>query len=217
MIARPWTRRQVLGATASLAVLPLATACTFGGDSDDEGASGTGWGGDLVDPPLDKPDFTLQTTDGSPFVFASETKKRLTFIFFGFTNCPDQCPIWLSSMAMAKEQVGSGPGADPLVLFVGVDVARDTPEVLETYLSRIDPTFVGLTGTESQIADANAALYFPPITIGEPDKDGEYDVGHYGRAASFSPDNLGHRLYGYDVTAAQLAHDLPLLDSGTYQ
>lgn len=219
MTGTGWTRRQILGAGGAFLLAPLAVACTSGGS--DTGTAGDdssdAWGGDLVDPPIDKPDFTLATTDGKPFSFLEDTKDRLTLIFFGFTNCPDQCPIWLSSVARAKEEIGSGPGSDPLVLFVGVDVARDTPEVLDTYLNRIDPAFVGLTGTESQIAAANDSLYFPPITIGEADAEGEYDVGHYGRAAAFSPDNTAHRLYGYDVRVAQLAHDLPLLDQGTYQ
>jgi protein SCO1/2 len=213
-----WTRRQILGTGAALLLAPIAAACSNGGsDAGSEGSTSKEWGGDLIDPPIDKPDFTLQTTDGEPFSFLEDTRDRLTLIFFGFTNCPDQCPIWLTSVARAKEQIGSGPGSDPLVLFVGVDVARDTPEALETYLARIDPAFVGLTGTEEQIAAANDSLYFPPITIGSPDDSGEYDIGHYGRAAAFSPDNTAHRLYGYDVRSSQLAHDLPLLDTGTYQ
>ena len=217
MSSGSWSRRRFLtvaglgGAAAALA------GCGSSEGSEAAPTPDTAWGGDLVDPGLEKPDVTLTTTDGQPVPFREATSGKLTLLFFGFTNCPDQCPIWLTSVARAKELIGSGPGSDPLVLFVGVDVARDTPEALDEYLDRIDPSFVGLTGTESAIASANKQLTFPPITIAAPDADGDYDVGHYGRAAAFSPDNLAHRLYGFDVRPSDLARDLPRLATGTYR
>jgi protein SCO1/2 len=218
MSSAGWSRRSFL----AVAGLGGAAAALVGCGSDDGRTASTepsesAWGGELVDPGLAKPDVTLATTDGKPFPFREATADKLTLLFFGFTNCPDQCPIWLSSVARAKEQIGSGPGSDPQVLFVGVDVARDTPEVLDEYLGRIDSSFIGLTGTEAAIASANRQLYFPPITIASPDENGAYEVGHYGRAAAFSPDNLAHRLYGFDVRPADLARDLPLLATGTYK
>lgn len=217
MSSAPLSRRRFL-AIAGLGGAAVAFA-GCGSDEDSEAAAtpDAAWGGELVEPGLEKPEVTLTTTDGQPFPFREATRGQLTLLFFGFTSCPDQCPIWLSSVARAKQLIGSGPGSDPLVLFVGVDVARDTPQALDEYLDRIDPSFVGLTGTESAIASANRQMYFPPITIGPPNADGDYDVGHYGRAAAFSPDNLAHRLYGYDVRPSDLARDLPLLATGTYR
>lgn len=207
------TRRQLLigGAAAGLS-LTIA-----GCGSDTQQPNAAAWGGSLVDPPLDKPDVTLQTTDGSDFNLRSDTAGRLTLLFFGFTSCPDQCPTWLGTTARALEQLGDRPGGDAQVLFVGVDVARDTPETLATYLGRINPSFIGLTGTESAIAAANRALYFPPLTIGPADEDGNYDVGHFSKAVAFSPDDLGHRLYGYDVRIDELTTDLPRLAQGSFQ
>ncbi len=218
MSDQSWTRRRFLTVAGATGVSVAIVGCGPSGGS--EAVSTTeaeAWGGELVEPGLAKPDVTLATTDGKAFDFRAATEGKLTLLFFGFTNCPDQCPIWLNAVARAKEQIGSGPGSDPQVLFVGVDVARDTPEVLDEYLGRIDPAFIGLTGTESAIAAANKALYFPSITIGSPDAAGDYEVGHYGRAAAFTPDNLAHRLYGFDVRPAQLARDLPLLAAGTYK
>lgn len=215
-----WTRRRFLTTTGIAGATLVLAGCSSDSDvasSSESTDPAEAWGGELVDPGLAKPDVTLATTDGKPFAFREATDAKLTLLFFGFTNCPDQCPIWLNSVARAKEQIGSGPGSDPQVLFVGVDVARDTPEVLDQYLARIDPAFIGLTGTESAIAAANRQLYFPPVTIASPDVDGNYDVGHYGRAAAFTPDNLAHRLYGFDVRPSELARELPLLAKGTYQ
>lgn len=213
-----WTRRRFLtvAGVAGASVAVVGCGSSDGSPTTDTKAPAA-WGGELVEPGLTKPDVTLATTDGKPFDFRAATEGKLTLLFFGFTNCPDQCPIWLNSVARAKEQVGTGPGSDPQVLFVGVDVARDTPEVLDEYLNRIDPAFVGLTGTESAIAAANKALHFPSITIASPDANGDYEVGHYGRAAAFTPDNLAHRLYGFDVRSTELARDLPLLAAGTYK
>jgi protein SCO1/2 len=219
MNSAPWSRRRFLAVAGLGGTAAALVGCGSGDDSPSNSANppASNWGGELVDPGLEKPDVTLATTDGKPFEFRAATEGKLTLLFFGFTNCPDQCPIWLNAVARAKEQIGSGPGSNPQVLFVGVDVARDTPEVLDEYLSRIDPSFIGLTGTESAIAAANRQLYFPPITIASPGANGDYEVGHYGRAAAFSPDNLAHRLYGFDVRPAELARDLPRLAKGTYK
>lgn len=213
----PFTRRHFL----AVAALGGAATALVGCSSDNSTAGSTqstssDWGGTLIEPGLEKPDVTLATTDGKPFEFRAATDGKLSLLFFGFTNCPDQCPIWLNSVASARKQIGSGPGSDLQVLFVGVDIARDTPEVLEEYLGRIDSSFIGLTGTKSAIAAANRSLYFPDIFIGSPDSNGDYEVGHFGRAAAFTPDNLAHRLYGYDVRPAELIRDLPRLANGTY-
>jgi protein SCO1/2 len=164
-----------------------------------------------IDPPLARPDVTLTTADGEAFPFREATEGRLSLLFLGYTHCPDLCPVWLNAVARAKELVGSGPGSRPQVLFLGVDVARDTPAVLRQYLRRVDPAFVGLTGTPADVAATNAALGFGPIELGAPAADGDYEVGHTAKAIAFSPDGLGHRWYGYDVRADDLADDLPRL------
>ena len=213
------TRRRFLGAGTAVAAGLALSACNLDRASKPDRADGDppdGWGGDLFDPPLEKPPVTLQTVDGEDFDLRADTAGKLTFLFFGYTNCPDQCPIYLSSLARAIESI-DGPGSKPQVLFVGVDTARDTPEVLKTYLGNVNPTFIGLTGTPAKIAEANDFLKFPAIEIGEPDAAGDYLVGHYGRAVAFTPDDLGHRLYGFDTRQQEFAKDLPRLAEGTYE
>ena len=169
----------------------------------------------MIDPPFAKPDVTFTTMDGEPFSLQEKTQGRLTFLYFGYTNCPDQCPIWLNTMARARERV-KGPGSNPMVLFVGVDVKRDTPAQLRGYLGAIDSSFIGLTGSEHTIAAANDALKFPPIEI-QTMANGDTMVGHYGKAAAFTPDNTCHRLYGFDTRVTQLAADLPRLARDEYR
>lgn len=101
--------------------------------------------------------------------------------------------------------------------FVGVDVARDTPEQLKTYLGRINPSFMGLTASESVIAEANRQLLLPPITIEEPDADGEYLVGHSSKVFPFTPDDVSHRIYPSDTRQNDWFRDLPRLAEGQYR
>jgi protein SCO1/2 len=166
---------------------------------------------------LDKPDVTFTDLDGRPFNLRSETAGKLSVLFFGYTNCPDVCPIYLQTISRALEAIGTGPGSDTMVLFVGVDTERDTPEQMRTYLDRINPTFVGLTGTPELIDEANAALFQLPITIEEPDAAGNYLVGHGSKVFPFGPDDVAHRIYPYDVRQNEWVRDLPRLAEGQFQ
>ncbi len=177
----------------------------------------TAWAGQMVDPPLEKPDVTFTDLDGNPFDLREQTAGELAVLFFGYTNCPDVCPIYLQTISRAMEAIGTGPGSDATVLFVGVDTERDTPEQMRTYLERINPAFIGLTGTPEVIAEANAALFQAPITFDEPDEDGNYLVGHGSKVFAFQPDGLAHRIYPYDVRQNEWVRDLPRLAEGQFQ
>ncbi len=203
------------GATAALASCGLAdnTAPDLRDQTDVEG----GWGGQLIDPPYDKPDFTFTDMYGEPFPFVEKTAGKLAILFFGYTNCPDVCPIYLQTLSRALEAIGTGPGSDPMVLFVGVDTARDTPEQLQTYLGRINASFLGLTGTAELVDEAHQAMDLGPIDIGEPNDDGSYLVGHGAKVFPFQADDVAHRIYPYDVRQSVWIDDLPRLDAGEYR
>lgn len=220
-----WSRRRFLGATVTASGLALAglAGCSLGPSSSRDPSVDTGekdpWGGEVDEQGIAKPDVTLTDMNGQPFPFVEKTKGKLALLFFGYTNCPDVCPVTLSSLARALDSLGSGPGSNPMVLFVGVDIARDTPKQLQTYLGRINPTFLGLTGTEKVIAEANRQVFNPPIGIEEPDADGEYAVLHSSKVFAYSPtDDLAHRYYDGDKVRPQTwVQDLPRLAKGQYQ
>ena len=77
-------------------------------------------------------------------------KGPLTAIFFGFTNCPDVCPMTLNKMDIVLEKLGNKK-KDIKVFFISVDPERDTPEVIKDYLSNFDNKFVGITGDPGKI------------------------------------------------------------------
>lgn len=209
--------RQRVVVILAIAGLLLAAGCGSG----DEAAAGnkpdSKYSGVVLGEPTNRPQFTLTDLDGNPFDFYEQTDGKLTFLFFGYTNCPDVCPVYLNTLARAKEGIGSGPGSRPQVLFVGVDVKRDTPAVMKTYLGNIDPEFIGLTASEDVIATAIKAVHGAPVEIGAPQADGSYLVGHPAQVTVYTKDDLAHRIYPYGVRQAAWTRDLPLLDEGQYR
>ena len=83
----------------------------------------------------------------------------------------------------------------------------------------MNPTFIGLTGSEADIAEANRQVFNAPITIEAPDEDGEYLVGHSSKVFAYSPeDDLAHRYYpGDKMRPGQWVNDLPRLSQGEFQ
>lgn len=114
------------------------------GAPDASGAEGT-----LIDPPIQLSDFIMPSSRGEPLSLSSFAGSP-TVIFFGYTFCPDVCPLTLSEMKRVKERLG-GAGEDLNVVFISVDPERDTPDVLARYVTSFDPAFVGLQGEEATL------------------------------------------------------------------
>ena len=122
--------------------------------------------------------FTLQTHDGRTLTEA-DLRGKWSFVYFGFSNCPDICPAELDKLSTILSSLEkSYPDASLLPLFISVDPARDTPAQLRTYLADFHPSIVGLVGS---YADTRAVckayrVYFstPP----DADPKGDYLVDH---------------------------------------
>jgi len=173
------------------------------------------YGGGLVNPPLPKPKFTLIDTNGVPFDFWSRTQGYGTLLFFGYTRCPDQCPLHLENVAMGLKKMPAGIDSDVKMVFVTTDPGRDTPQVLRSWLDRFDRRFVGLTGSEAAIEAAQQAAGVPAARknarVG-----GDYAVGHANVVLAYTRDNLAHVIYPGGVTQGNWIHDLPLLVRETW-
>lgn len=97
-------------------------------------------------------DFELVDQDGVT-VRDEDLRGRFQLVFFGFTACPDICPTTLTNITAVLEELG--PDAEGLVpLLITVDPERDTPAVLQEYLTAFDPRIRGLTGSPEQVAAA---------------------------------------------------------------
>jgi len=168
--------------------------------------------GGLVTPPLPKPEFVLRDTSGAPFDFKRRTEGYVALLFFGYTNCPDQCPMHMANLGAALKKVPAGIADQIKLVFVTTDPARDSPAVMRRWLDLFDRRSIGLTGTEQAIAAVERATGVPVATKTGP-ANGNYGVAHANFVLAYSKDNLAHVIYPGGVSKDDWVHDLPLLIS----
>ena len=172
--------------------------------------------GGLVSPPLPKPEFTLTSTSGTAFDFHAKTQGYVTLLFFGYTHCPDLCPLHMYMIADALRKLPAATAGQFKVVFVTTDPARDTPQVLRMYLDRFDKRFIGLTGSEEAIKTAQVAANLPLAKKGTVRPDSNYEVGHSAFVLAYTRDNLAHVIYPVGLKPEDWVHDLPLLVSESW-
>ncbi len=164
--------------------------------------------------PLVKPAFTLHATAGDDYDFRRETEGYVTLLFFGYTHCPDVCPIHMANIAAVLTTLPPVVSNSIKVVMVTTDPARDTPERLRSWLDAFDPSFVGLRGTLDEVNEIQESLGLPPSV---PYGDGEdYAVGHSARVIAFTRDSRAHFSYPFGTRQVDWAHDLPLLVSRSW-
>ncbi|UNO40870.1 SCO family protein [Streptomyces sp. MST-110588] len=140
---------------ALVAALVAATALTLtscGSDDDSNKAVADVSGGIrskpivTLDSPMEKPDLVLTDTDGKKYDLIERTKGHPTLIYFGYTHCPDVCPLTMNNIEVAMKQLPKAEQDDLRVVFVTSDPERDTPAALKKWLAGINKKFIGLTG-----------------------------------------------------------------------
>ena len=127
--------------------------------------------------PYRMPNVTLTADNGQPFNLVTDTAYPVTVVFFGYTNCPDECPLVLSDLASTYLRLPAAVRDKTQVLFITTDPARDSEVVLRNYLSRYDPAFLGLTGSLASIKSVAEDMGVA-ITGTKRLPSGGYDVGH---------------------------------------
>lgn len=157
-------------------------------------------------------DFTLTDQHGQPFQL-SRRDADVTVMFFGYTFCPDVCPGTLAEMRQVKQLLKRKARRVQFV-FVSVDPERDTPERLRDYIARFDTDFIGLTGTEAEVADVLDAYRIVAYKEPMPDSRPGYTVAH--TAATFVIDQQQQiRLkMPYGIGPEAIAHDVAGLLAG---
>jgi len=104
----------------------------------------------VFEPPRIAPDFTLPGSDSKELRLSSY-RGKVVILGFGFSSCPDVCPVTLAVLADARRKLGAD-GSDLQVIYVTVDPRRDDAKRLREYLASFDPTFIGGTGEPEQLA-----------------------------------------------------------------
>ncbi|MEU3204699.1 SCO family protein [Streptomyces cyaneofuscatus] len=203
-------------AAAALALSACGTSGDKAGSSSiaDVEASPKTQAATVLDQPFTKPDLVLTDTNGKEYDFREVTKGKPTLIYFGYTHCPDVCPLTMSNISIAKRDLPKADQDKLQVVFVTTDPERDTPASLGKWLKAQDPTFTGLTGDFPTI-QAGARKIGIGIEPATEDKNGKPVSMHGAQVVAFSPKtDGGYVLYGEDTTAEEYAKDLPKLIKG---
>jgi protein SCO1 len=143
-------------------------------------------------------DFHLVDQDGRVFQL-SQLRGKVVLFSFGFTHCPNVCPTTLSDLAKVYRALPANDQKIVQVLFVSVDSKRDTPATLKSYIPYFDDSFMGLTGTQAEVAEAakayGAFYEFVPDSTGNPDS---YTVNHSAITYLITPDGKWKLVYNFD-------------------
>ena len=163
--------------------------------------------------PVAKPAGTLTDDQGKPFNIETATAGVVTLLFFGYTHCPNECPLTMSNAGAAFRMLPAADQAKIRVLFVSVDPGRDTPARLRSWLSEFNPAFTGLRGSLAQVEAIEKQTGLP---IGRTFKDsaGQAQLDHATEMFAFSTDNVATEAFFPATPPANMAHDLKLLVEG---
>ncbi len=180
-------------------------------------AEGGSWGelrGWVMDTPISKPDLKLTDTNGEAFDLEAETDGYLTLLFFGYTYCPDVCPVHMANLSAVFGDLIPEVRDRIKVVFVSTDPERDTPERLRSWLDNFDRAFIGLRGSLDDINAALSSMLLPGVAVIPGEHGSEPLIGHPAAILAFGPDGLARVRYPYGVRQTDWAHDLPMLVEG---
>jgi protein SCO1/2 len=188
-----------------LAVLLLLGLAGCGGDDVKAGDLH----GAVLDPPFSVSKDALVDTDGDSYSLTDSTDKRLTLVFFGYTNCPDICGTVMGNLASAMTRLDGKDRDQVDVVFVTTDPDRDTGPVLRHYLDRYDKSFIGVTGPIDEIIAVGKSI---AVGMGEKLPTGGYDVdAHTTQVTAIDSDDEAPMYWSQTTSSKQFADDIHTL------
>jgi protein SCO1/2 len=188
----------------------LACGNGTGGETAADRVRESGFRGITMERPTPKADFTLNDTEGRPFHFAAETEGYVTLLFFGYTSCPDVCPVHLANLSAVLKDQPWEVRQRIKVVFVTTDPERDTPERIRAWLDAFDTQFIGLTGDRNDVNLIQASFGLPPAVVQGGTATNPI-IGHASQILAFGFDNVARIAYPFGTRQADWAHDLPRL------
>lgn len=217
---RKHRRARLLAGSAAAALAALAAAGCAGSTAATTNNNSPGlvlintskYDGNIITP-VDKPSGILTADNGKAFNMRTQTKGIVTLLYFGYTHCPDLCPLTMSNTAAAMRIIGPADAAKVRVLFVSVDPGEDTLARLRSWLGNFDPAFIGLRGSLAQVEKFEEQTGLPLGPIFK-DSKGQYQADHATEMFAYSTDNVATEAFFPSTPPADMAHDLKLLVAG---
>jgi protein SCO1/2 len=185
-----------LGGLAGLAVI-LVGNVLFSGPYQYQGS--------LLDPPAQAAEISLVEANGTPF-HLQDQKGIATLLFFGYTSCPDVCPTTLTDFKRIYASLGDQAGEVNFV-FITVDPERDTPEIVEAYVDRFNPAFIGLSGSMEDLEPVWKGYFvYREIEVHEPGEN--YLVGHTGHVYAIDKGNNLRLTFPFGIGPEAITADI---------
>ena len=185
-----------------LATLLVCMLSCLSAPAADRGALKAG----TFDPPRDAPDFSVNGTDGASLSL-SHYRGKVVVLAFGYTSCPNVCPVTLAVLAQAHRELGK-LASQVQIIYLTVDPERDTIDHLKGYLAAFDPTFLGGTGSDAQMAAVRQSYGVTATKVGV-GKD--YAVAHSSFVYLITRDGKLRALMPFGHKADDYAHDISLM------
>jgi protein SCO1/2 len=176
-------------------------------------STGGKYSGFGLTPPQPRPNFVLTDEAGASFSFGSRTQGKPTLLFFGYTNCPDDCPTTMADIHLALKEVPANVRSKTLVVFVTTDPKRDSGSVIRKWLSQYTggvpaANWIGLRGDQAQIDAAQAAAHVAVAA--------DHGQTHSLSVLLYGPDDYAHVSFALtDTERQQMVHDLPIVAAQT--
>ncbi|MDH3614342.1 MAG: SCO family protein [Gammaproteobacteria bacterium] len=159
--------------------------------------------------PGELPEFSLLDHNGQA-IGRDVFDGHWSLVFFGFTRCPDICPLTLQVLSNANMQLADkGQKPLPRIVLVSVDPERDTPEIMQQYVAYFGDDILGVTGELEELRKLTRGLgiFFEKAVL-----DGDnYSINHSAVVLVINPDGRLHALFGAPHLAENYVHDLPLI------
>jgi protein SCO1/2 len=149
--------------------------------------------------------FALSDHNGNTFDNAA-LRDRWSFLFFGYTHCPDVCPITLNVLNSVAQRLGDDD-AEVRFIFVTIDPERDTPELLARFVTYFNGDFVGVTGSADELEQFTkqlGVLYMRTAPEGSPEG---YLMDHSAAVFLFDPGGRYHAVFTPPLSADTIAGD----------
>ena len=154
-------------------------------------------------------EFELTRSDGTSFRL-SEMRGNVVLLFFGYTSCPDECPTTMAVLKQVIDQLGEDEAGKVRVLLITTDPEHDTPEMMQAYVDRFNKSFIGLSGSQTELEKIWAEYGIFREVVKDQSALG-YSINHTARVTLIDQQGNLRISFGLDTQVEDIVHDLKLI------